>query len=110
MSHLFKYALAPDVQIKTLADRLESGDVPSIGEMVSELRNIARRMNFLESILERHVAVPLTPSELARAKEASMPGSDTPNLNRMIEDSKKRTAGCQCQWEEGDSPCKVHGD
>lgn len=52
--------VAPDVAIKKLADRLEAGDVPSIGEMVAELRHIARRMEFLESVLERHVVVPLT--------------------------------------------------
>lgn len=25
-------------------------------------------------------------------------------------DTTRRTPGCQCQWEEGDSPCRVHGE
>lgn len=24
--------------------------------------------------------------------------------------SRRRAPGCQCHWEEGDSPCRVHGE
>ncbi len=25
-------------------------------------------------------------------------------------DTQRREPGCQCQWEVGDSPCRVHGE
>lgn len=28
----------------------------------------------------------------------------------VIDDNGPRPAGCLCQWEQGDSPCPVHGD
>lgn len=28
----------------------------------------------------------------------------------MDDDTKPREPGCECHWEEGDSPCPVHGD
>ncbi len=26
------------------------------------------------------------------------------------DDTKARDPGCKCHWEEGDSPCPVHGE
>lgn len=32
-----------------------------------------------------------------------------PGPHMRPEDFTNRKKGCQCQWEEGDSPCPVHG-
>lgn len=32
-----------------------------------------------------------------------------PDLSVWAPDTKSRSPGCQCHWEEGDSSCRVHG-
>lgn len=51
---------------------------------------------------------------LERAASADEPKTDVDRVwfitEGADEDTKPREPGCQCQWEEGDSPCPVHGE
>lgn len=40
------------------------------------------------------------------------PGQVIRDVQATVADSARvaRTPGCQCHWEEGDSPCRVHGE
>jgi hypothetical protein len=37
--------------------------------------------------------------------------SEAASMGELTDDEwKARKPGCLCQWEEGDSPCPVHGE
>jgi hypothetical protein len=48
--------------------------------------------------------------EIERLRDIWVDGPDSEAARAAQGDFVRRTAGCLCQWEEGDSPCPVHGD
>jgi hypothetical protein len=48
--------------------------------------------------------------EIERLRDIWVDGPDCEAARAARGDFVRRRAGCLCQWEEGDSPCPVHGD
>lgn len=48
--------------------------------------------------------------ELAKRIAQALAEAEVEGRRKAFEEKVPRNPGCLCQWEEGDSPCPVHGE
>lgn len=68
-----------------------------------------RPWGIADDVLSWPSAYNWTPAKVRHLREPSGFKAMSRLADALIE-TERRPTGCQCQWEAGDSPCRVHGE